>query len=373
MQPTGNRRIAVIMAGGSGERFWPLSRRTRPKQLLKLADPHLNLLEQSVARIEKLIPREAIYIATARHLRDAICSERIGVPNRNILAEPCKRNTAGCLAYAAAHLSARFENPAHSTMAILTADHLIRDERGFRNAVEAALATAEREEALVVIGIPPTRPETGYGYIETQEGAAPVWTSPDGAEVLAAAGFREKPDRETALQFVQSGRFFWNSGMFFWRLNVFLNELEQASPRHADMVARMTDALRAGQNEEADRVFESIEDVSIDYALMEKARHVRVVRAGFGWDDIGAWDALDRTYEPDENGNVAVGQPVVVESRDCIIYNDPGPARMAVAVAGVEGLAVIVCADGVLVIPKDRAQDVRKVVAELKKRGFSQL
>jgi mannose-1-phosphate guanylyltransferase len=366
--------ICVVMAGGSGERFWPLSRRLRPKQLLKLAGGNKNLLQETVARIAPLISAERILIATSRELQGPIRQAGVGVPDDNVVAEPCKRNTAGCLAYVAAHVLARFGAAAeYMTMAVLSADQLIRDRARFLDTVEVALAAVERQDALAVIGIRPTRPETGYGYVEIPEEMKPVSVSPSGVAVYPVARFREKPNAETAAGFIATGRFFWNSGMFFWRLRTFLNELEAASPAHARSVAAMAETIREGRHDETDRVFESLENISIDYALMEKARHVLVIRADFDWDDIGAWDALDRTHDRDEYGNVAVGQPVLVDTRDSIVYNEAGPDKMAVAVVGVENLAVIVREDGVLVIPKDRAQEVRKAVAVLKERNARQL
>ncbi len=364
-------RVAVIMAGGSGERFWPLSRKDRPKQLLRLADPQKTLLEQSIERIEPIVPRERVFVATARHLRDAVITETRGFPSGNVLCEPCKRNTAGALVYAAACLLSRFGKPERLSMAVLTADHRIADVTRFRQAAAAALTVAENHSSLVVMGIRPTRPETGYGYIEVMEHAEPVWRSPDGVCVMRAAGFREKPDRETAEHFLKTGNFLWNSGMFFWRVDVFLDELRAASPEHADAVSEIAEAIRAGDETSADERFTCLPDISIDYALMEKSNRVAVVQAEFDWDDIGAWDALDRSYPKDAEGNVTVGDPVIVSSRNCIVYNHAGAENMAVGLVGCDNLAVIVSADGVLVVPKDRAQEVRKVVAELKRRGYT--
>ena len=367
-------RVAVIMAGGSGERFWPLSRRLRPKQLLRLASPDRNLLEEAVERIRPLIPPERCFVATSTSLQEPIRAGRIGIPDENVLAEPCKRNTAGCLAYAAATVLSRLHcDPVHLSMAVLTADHLIPETGKFLACVEAALAAAERERALGVIGVPPTRPETGYGYIEIPEGAEPLAHSSAEHPVYPVHRFREKPNLETAEEFIATGHFFWNSGMFFWTLAAFLREMERASPSHAHAVRAMRDAMQAGAAAEVERVFAALPDISIDYALMEKARRVVMARAGFAWDDIGAWDSLDRTHPNDADGNVAIGEPVLVDTENCIVYNDCGPGKMAVAAVGVENLVIIVTQDGVLVIPKDRAQDVRKAVARLKENNAPQL
>ena len=368
-------RIAVIMAGGAGERFWPLSRQGRPKQLLRLTNPDQTLLEESIARIAPLIPAERIFIATARPLVEAIRAARTGAPPENVLGEPCKRNTAGCLCYAVARMLAKFgsENAARVTMAVLTADHQIGATERFRAAVETAMTTAENERALATLGVVPTRPETGYGYIEIAPEAAPL---PGGTEdqppVFPVAAFREKPDQATAEEFIATGRFFWNSGMFFWRLDSFLEELGQAAPAHAEATRAIAEALTRGDEAAADQIFAGLSDISIDYALMEKARRVVMVRADFPWDDVGAWDALDRCFARDSGGNVTVGDPVLIDSRDCIVYNEPGSGRMAVAALGVKDLVIVVSEDAVLVVPKDRAQEVKKAVAKLKEKGAGQ-
>jgi mannose-1-phosphate guanylyltransferase len=361
-----HQRFGVIMAGGAGERFWPVSRRDRPKQLLRLTRADKTLLQESVDRLAPLIPPERILVATAAHLVEPIRSAGTGLPAENVIGEPCRRNTAGCLAFAAAHLIARGGDPATLSMAVLTADHCIGDEDRFREDVGTALAAAEGEGALVTIGVPPTRPETGYGYVEAEQAA------PEGRAVPVSQ-FYEKPDAETARHYVDSGRFLWNSGMFFWTVAAFLSELDRAGTKHARAARAMAAALVAGDEERVQTVFEGLENISIDYALMEKAHTVRVVRARFAWDDVGAWDALDRSFPRDADGNVAVGDPVLIDTRDSVVYNEPGADARAVSVVGVEGLAVIVSADGVLVVPKDRAQDVRRAVDELKKRGAAQL
>lgn len=368
-----DKRVCVVMAGGSGERFWPLSRRLRPKQLLRLTGGGRSMLEEAVHIVSPLIPSERTFVATSAALREPIAEAGI-VPRGNVLGEPCKRNTAGCLAFAAAHMLARYGDEARTmTMAILTADHEIGDAERFLQTVEAALTAVEQEPALGIIGIRPTRPETGYGYIETEADAAPAVVSPVGVKVLPVLNFREKPDAAHAAQFVATGRFFWNSGMFFWRLGTFLEELEDASPVHAGAVYLMADALREKRMDDVEHVFAKLPDISIDYALMEQARRVVMACAEFPWDDVGAWDALDRTQPHDAQGNVAIGEPVLVDTRNCVVYNEPGAEKMAVAAMGVENLAIIVSEDGVLVIPKERAQEVRKAVELLKQRNAKQL
>ncbi|MFW5996953.1 MAG: mannose-1-phosphate guanylyltransferase, partial [Lentisphaeria bacterium] len=355
-------------------RFWPLSRQHRPKQLLKLTRPDKSLLAEAVARVEPLFGKENVYIATGRHLVDALRDADIGVPDENILAEPCKRNTAGCLCYVAAKLYARADtSPDQTSMAVLTADHQIEDTGKFREALDVSLSAAEQNDALVTIGIRPTRAATGYGYIEMNSQEEPAAGSDSANPVFPVVRFLEKPDRETAQRFLATGHYLWNSGMFFWRLNTFRDKLAQANPEMVSILDNMAEAFRNGDREKADAYFESLENISIDYALMEKIRELLVTPASFQWDDVGSWDALDRTFPHDENENVTVGHPVVIDSERCIVYNEPGAEDMAVSVVGMNDVVVVVSRDGVLVVPKDNAQDVKKAVEELRKRNAKQL
>ncbi|MBE7557450.1 NTP transferase domain-containing protein [bacterium] len=363
--------LAVIMAGGSGERFWPLSRRHRPKQLLTLSESGGSLLEQAVARARRVFPPERTFIATTAALRSAIVDARLGVPPENVLAEPDRRNTAGALIFVAAALRARLGQGADPVLAVLTADHHIGQPERFAATLSACLAEAATGESLVVIGIPPSRPETGYGYLELDEAKGAVAVR-EGLPVLPVVRFREKPDAATAEAFVASGRFLWNSGMFFWRLSRFISELAAAAPELAEIAAALAASLARGDESQAVELFRRLPDISIDHALMERAQCVRLVRGTFPWDDVGAWDALMRSFAHDPDGNVAVGDPVLVGARDCLVYNDAGE-RIAVCAVGVSELAIIVTDDAVLVTPKARAQEVREAVRRLRQRDAPQL
>ena len=374
------KRIAVVMAGGSGERFWPLSRQLRPKQLLRLTGSGRTMIEESVERLAPLISPRDIYVATSRVLLDPIRAANPGVPDENIIAEPCKRNTAGCLAYATAHILAKEdveegdESFGNLSMAVVTADQSIGDAEGFRATVSTVLDAAEREKALAVIGIVPSRAETGYGYVQTPDDGRPLEGFTGRIPVYRVGGFHEKPDSERARHFVASGRYLWSAGMFFWRIADFMNELDTACPDLSGAIRSMTRAMRSGNEPEVVRVFERLDNVSIDIALMERARNVLVARASFPWDDVGAWPALERTHAPDSSRNIVVGDPILIDSRNCIVYNDhDSQSDRVLALIGVEGLVVVATHDAILVMPKERAQDVREVVAELKRRGASQI
>lgn len=362
------RRLGVIMAGGSGERFWPLSRKSRPKQLLRLTPAGETMLGEAVDRARTLCGAENVWIAAAPHLRAAIAAALEGFPSRDILAEPHKRNTAGCLVWVAANLLARDSDARGNwSMAVVTADHRITPTEGFERTARAALETVERDGGLATIGIPPTRPETGFGYIEV----GPSASDHEGIAVHAVQRFREKPSLEDARAYVESGRFLWNSGMFFWTLDGFLAELEVAAPVLAAAIPDIAHALATGDEAEASRVFEALPSISIDYALMEKARRVFVARADFEWDDLGSWDALDRSFPRDESGNVTVGDTVLVDTRDCVVYS--ANPQVVTAVVGMEDVVVVVTDDAVLVCPKSRSQEVRRVVEELGVRNPSKV
>lgn len=367
-------QVAVIMAGGAGERFWPLSRQDRPKQLLNLANDTRTMLQEAVDRIVPLIPVEHVYVITGARLKKPIQDATLGIPDGNVIAEPCKRNTAGALAWVTAVLLAKYGGKAKNiTMAVLTADHQIADNAAFRETVSTALEAAGKERALVTIGIAPLRPETGYGYVERMDSADPIPDLDSEQPVYAVARFLEKPDRERAEKFLASGRHYWNSGMFFWRIGTFMDALSITESTLAGKIQTMAEHWSRHRKLEAEKIFESIESISIDYALMETAPIVLMVVATFQWDDVGAWDAMDRIRQKDDAGNVTVGDPILVDTRDCIVYNEPGAENIAVSVVGVNDLVVVVAQDAVLVIPKDRVQEVRLVVQQLKDKDANQL
>jgi mannose-1-phosphate guanylyltransferase len=349
------KRLAVIMAGGAGERFWPVSRLSRPKQLLRLGRPDRSLLEEAVERAVPLVGKESIFISTGRAVEQPIRSSG-AVPEENVLVEPDKRNTLGALCWVAAKMLAAHPDEDLS-LAVLTADHRIHPAEAFRECVETALDIAEREDALVTIGIRPDRPETGYGYIEVEKGLV------EGRGVYRVLSFREKPDLPTAKTFLEEGNYLWNSGMFFWTLRSFMRELEGAQPDAHRLTLGIVEALRAGNAEAAEREFSQLPNISVDFALMEKAKKVMVVASNFEWDDVGAWDALERTFATDASRNVAFGDAVLLDAQGCVVYND---SEAFVSLMGVEDLLVVATADAFMVCRKGDAQRVREIVARLK-------
>lgn len=345
-----SRRLAFIMAGGSGERFWPVSTRENPKQFLNLASPDQTLLEQSVDRAADIVGIENVYVATGKHLADKSAEGCPKLKSGNVWAEPAKKNTTGCLIWVAANLIA--QNPddwATISVAVLTADQRIQPESEFVKTVNLALQTAEDHGSLVTIGIRPDRPETGFGYIEVGEQVG---------SAHKVAQFKEKPDIDLAQHYLEHGGYLWNSGMFFYTLATFMAELEKARPTMASITRTIAGCLAQNDATGAEAAFNELESLSIDYALAEKSDRVMVVEATFEWDDLGAWDSIARSYPADPFGNVNLGKTRAVESTHNVVYNPDSSTE--VCLLGVENLVVVVSNGTVLVCPKDRAQEVKK-------------
>ncbi len=367
-------RVIVIMAGGTGERFWPMSRASRPKQLLTLTSSGQSLLAEAVERAKAVLPASNIYIATSQALRQPILDANLGIPAENVLAEPARRNTAGCLIYASACILARYRQtgPEGVTVGVLTADHRIPDTEPFAETVTAALEEAENNDTLVTIGIQPIRPETGYGYLQVDKTDKSL-NKNEKFPLYKVNAFHEKPTAENAAKYIAGGHCYWNSGMFFWRLSTFQNEFGRANPILAETLEDLTDAIMANDERRAQRIFDTMPDLSIDYALMEKSDRISVIPGNFLWDDLGNWQVIQRTFPPDNQGNVTFGNPIVLDCQSSIVYNSPGQSKVAVAAVGLKDMVVVVDDDAVLIMPKDRTQDVRDVVAEMRARSASQL
>ena len=366
-------RFGVIMAGGSGERFWPLSRKQRPKQLLNLSRPDKSMLAEAVDRVCAVVPPDRVYIITGAHLVEAIRESDVRLAPENIVAEPAKRNTAGALCYITAWLLARHPElkPEEVSIAITTADHKIDDEALFEQTLAAALEVAEQKEALVICGIQPDAPETGYGYIQAEQ--AQPFTAGEGIEAYPVRAFHEKPNRSRAQDFISEGNYYWNSGMFFWRAADFLGELGRIRSDMANAVLQLRDHIQEEDLAAAAKVFERFENISIDYALMEHASRVFMIRGTFPWKDVGQWPALYAIHEADAKGNCIVGDCITFDAKNSVIYNEIRDREVVVAVAGVDDLIVVATEDAILVVAKDRAQDVRHLVKTLKEKDAPQV
>ncbi len=354
--------FAIIMAGGRGTRFWPLSRTDRPKQLLKMFGEE-TLLEETIERIAPLIPPANILIITGENLvRPVRQVTRRLIPARNVLAEPAARNTSPAIALATASVMRR--NP-KAVLAVLPSDHLIANPRQFLRVLDMAYRTARDETgSLVTLGIAPEYPETGYGYIERAEAFGQRARVP----VCRVHAFKEKPDRQTAERFVESGRYYWNSGMFVWSIESYAANLRDLDPRLLRLVHSVAHASPGRMKAAIGRLYREAEATSIDYALLERAPLVYAVEADIGWNDIGSWLSLEKCL-PSEGDKLYSNARLIAESSRRSLAFAPGKL---VAFIGVSDLIVVDTPDALLVCHRDRSQDVKRIVERLQREGLSE-
>ncbi|MDH3982134.1 MAG: sugar phosphate nucleotidyltransferase [Kiritimatiellaceae bacterium] len=351
-------KFAVIMAGGKGERFWPLSTSKHPKQLLALVGDK-PLIAQAVERLEGIVPAENVFVVTNADLVDATREAAPILPPENIVGEPIGRDTAAAVACGGALVKAKDEN---GVFAVLTADQVMGDLDIFSATIKGGMDLAEQNDILVTIGIQPSYPATGFGYIESGE----TFQTFENIEFRKADRFVEKPDEATASEYLKTGKFYWNSGMFIWSVQSLEKSFGAHCPEMLSLMDTLTGYANAGKMVEGmDATYPSLGKISIDYALMEKAENIVMACGTFYWDDVGAWPALENHFDQDESGNTPIGQVEILNAQNNIILSKD---RLT-AVIGVEGL-VVVQAEGVtLVCPKDRAQDIKEMVVALRENG----
>ncbi len=349
-----NSIYALILAGGSGERFWPLSRRTRPKQLLRLVSDR-TLLEETIARLDGLVPPERILILTNVEQEKSVRDLLKRFPKENIVAEPSKRDTAAAVALGAGWVAARDHA---ATMLVLPADHVIKDREAFQETITTAAAAAQETGALVTIGIKPTWACPGFGYIE--QGDAVRLRSESKIAVHRVVRFREKPNIDLAESFLRKGNFRWNAGMFVWSVPTVLSEFNRHAPELADFISQVRSPKNLGKI--LGERFSGLPRISFDYAIMEKADRVLVVEASFDWDDVGSWQAVARYFKKDAHGNAANLALTALDSSDNIIFND---GDTAIALLGVRNLIVVRTADALLICHRHEAERIKNLVAKL--------
>jgi len=338
---------AVILAGGVGSRFWPVSTPERPKQLLPLGSGR-PLIADTVARIAPLVPLPRLKILTGEAFADPIVDAAPDLGRDNLLLEPQARGTAPVLAWAAHEIVRR--DP-EAVMISLHADHVIEPAEIFREQLEEICRLAAERDRLFTIGVEPTRPETGYGYIRVGAALGPA------LDAYEVAEFVEKPDRDTALEYIHRGGYLWNTGIFIWRAATLLEEIR----RHAPELAAHLPRLEAG---DVEGFFEAVPTLTIDEGLLERSDVVAVARARFLWDDVGTWDAVGRTREKDAHGNVAVGEAHLVDCRDCIAWADDG----AIVVFGAADLVVVRSGGVTFVTPRERSADLKDLLKRVPER-----
>jgi mannose-1-phosphate guanylyltransferase len=345
---------ALVLAGGSGTRFWPASRRDRPKQLLAL-DGDRSMLQATVERLAPLVPRDRVWISTTAALAEAIAAQLPGIDRARILVEPAGRNTAPAIGWSIAQMPPAVREGA---IAVLPSDHRIADAAAFRATVAAAAEEAERRDRVLALGVVPRHPETGFGYLET---GAPL---PGVPGLVSVVRFTEKPDRATAERFLAGGRHLWNAGMFVFRGARLLELLAV----HARELSRGLDDL-ARNRARSDELYRALPSISIDYALMEKLDDLATLPLDCGWDDLGSWDALAAVLPADAAGNAARGGALVLDGERNLTFTEEG----TIALLGVSDLIVVRSGDAVLVAPRSAAQQVRRVVEALAATGRDEL
>jgi mannose-1-phosphate guanylyltransferase len=354
--------FTLVLAGGSGTRFWPASRKSRPKQVLGMGpDPSLPLIGHTLRRVAELCPSQQMIVATGESLIDVTRAALPELGPESFIAEPIARNTAPCIAWGAQVIARR--DP-EAVVMVLPSDHHIEDEPEFRRVLALALESAARG-VITTVGIKPTRPETGYGYIEAAGERSPG--------VLGVSRFVEKPDLATAEGYVQSGKYFWNSGMFFFRAADMLRAVEQHLPAvHAglQLIAEGAKQGPEAEREATRQAFASMPSISIDHGIMEKLSELAVVPGSFGWSDLGSWHTVWELGKRDHKDNVGPDDAVFIDAHRNLIEDLRTQKTLrTVAVLGISDLCIVETDDAVLIMPRERAQDVRAVVDELARRG----
>ncbi|HMR91924.1 MAG TPA: mannose-1-phosphate guanylyltransferase [Chitinophagaceae bacterium] len=346
----------AIMAGGIGSRFWPMSRTNHPKQFLDILGTGKTLIRETFERYGKIVPPENIYIVTSQEYVDKVQQELPELPAGNILAEPSRKNTAPCIAYIAFKLQQK--NP-DALMMVAPADHLIQDEAGFADTASRAFSFVDTVNALVTIGIKPSHPNTGYGYIqhEAQEAAPGVYQ---------VKTFTEKPNLELAKTFLASGDFLWNAGIFTWKIKTIITAFEQHLPEMFEVFAAEKDSFNTPAEKAAiERIYPQCTNISIDFGIMEKAENVYVIPASFAWSDLGTWNSAWENMEKDYFQNAVAGEnTMIVDAKSCVVNV---PNDKLVVLQGLEDYIIVDTKDALLICQKSKEQEIKDYVAEVKR------
>jgi mannose-1-phosphate guanylyltransferase len=351
-------KYGIIMAGGGGTRFWPLSRQRTPKQLLNLTGKDL-MINETIDRVSTILDKKDIFIVTNAN-QETLMRDKVdpAILPDHILIEPSARNTAACIGYAAFEIIRKYGD---GIMCIFPADHYIKNVSTFTDIFNKAIEIANREDCLLTIGIEPTFPSTGYGYIKYDKSSA------DYAKQVIE--FVEKPNYELANSYVNSGNYSWNSGMFIWKASAILENFKRYLPK----VYHFLEIIGNSMNTPAERetildIYPQIPSISIDYGIMERSDNVKVIPGDLGWNDVGSWDNLNSLYSPDQNGNIIKGQQIAIDTNNCILFSK----KRLIATIGIENLIVVETDDAVLVCDRNRAQDIKRITDELKNKNLEE-
>lgn len=352
------KTYGVIMAGGGGTRFWPLSRRQTPKQLLNLSGKDV-MVNETIYRLAHVADFKNIFIVTNAVQKSSmvdLVDKRI--LNDHILAEPAARNTSACIGYAAIEIVKKYGD---GIMVITPSDAYIKNTDKFVDVLKVAVNEAEITDNLVTIGIKPTFPATGYGYVQfsdTQSKVKPVLK------------FVEKPDEETAKKYLQSGGFLWNSGMFVWKASVILDKFKKLLPEIYSYLEQIATLFGTpDEYEQIKKIYPLMPSISVDYGIMEKSNNIMVVPGEFGWNDVGSWDAFNVLHNGDNDGNVKIGDVLTIDTKNTTVYS----SNKLIATVGVNNLVIVETPDAIMICDKDKAQDVKKIVEELQVKGREEL
>lgn len=347
---------AVIMAGGKGERFWPKSRKSLPKQFLSLTDDGKTMIQLTVERLKNLVSIEDVYIVTNKDYKNLVLDQIKDIPEENILLEPKAKNTAPCIGLAAMHVKKKYED---AVVLVLPSDHLIKYNEIYIDTLKEAIEVAKEDDNLITIGITPSYPETGYGYINFGRDEGDIKKN----NVYRVKRFVEKPDLDTAKDYLSSGRYLWNSGMFVWKASSILLNMRELLPQMYKGLEEIYNSIGT-ENESVvlEEEFNNFQSVSIDYGIMERANNIYTIPGSFGWDDVGSWLALERINKTNDDGNVIKGNVITINSKNCIIQAQD----KLIAIIGMKDFIVVDTDDALLIANKDSTQEVKKVIENLK-------
>ncbi len=347
------KKTALIMAGGRGERFWPKSRKNLPKQFLSLTSDGKTMIQLTVERILPFVSIQDVYVVTNKDYKELVIEQLPDLPKENILCEPIGRNTAPCIGFGAVYITHKYED---AVMIVLPSDHLIKHAEMFCNTLKEACEIAESGDNLVTLGITPSYPETGYGYIK-------FISNQQIGHAYEVERFVEKPDYETANKYFKNGEYLWNSGMFIWKTSTILKNIREYMPELYNGLEVIKNALATSKQEEILRnEFEKFVSISIDYGILEKSKNIYTLPGNFGWDDVGAWLAISRIRDADDRNNIVSGNVITVDSRNCIIEG----ADKLIATIGLQNLIIIDTKDATLICNKDDVGNIKKILEILK-------